>query len=165
MRAIFCLVLIYTSSVKAETPINICGQVSEGVEMAENCRRPGDGGGNGVYVKEFLSCPKAEDILKRREVSSVGSENILARKNQLDEEAFSIHENSEGQSLFKLVPEKNILRSVSARLSSSAGSQGLCSYRGTKSNLNLVIDFPYYSRCKPVNSRLKVGFNCEIAIQ
>jgi hypothetical protein len=166
MKSFLALIIFYTSSVKAVTPIPICGQIVDGVELTENCRRPGDGGGNGVSVKEFLSCPKAEDILKRREVSSIGSENILAKKNQLDEEAYSIHDNSEGDSLsFKLIPEKNILRSVNARLNSSVGGQGLCSYRGSKSNLNLVIDLPYYFRCKPVNSRLKVGFNCEIFIQ
>jgi hypothetical protein len=95
-----------------------------------------------------------------------GSIVELVSKNQLDEEAFSIHDNSDGDSLsFKLVPEKNILRSVSARLNSSMGGQGLCSYRGSKSNLNLVIDLPHYFKCKPVNSRSKAGFNCEIPIQ
>lgn len=166
MKTLIALIIFYTTSAKAETPINICGQIVDGVELRENCRRPGDGGGSGASVKEFLSCPKADDILRRREVSSIGSENIIAKKNQAEEEAFSIHDNSDGDSLsFKLVPEKNILRSVNARLNSSAGGQGLCSYRGSKSNLNLVIDLPYYFRCKPVNSRLKVGFNCEISIQ
>jgi len=165
MRTLIALIIFYTTSAKAVTPINSCGQNVEGVEQLENCWS-GGGGGSRTSVKEFLSCPKADDILRRREVSSIGSENIIAKKNQVEEEAFSIHDNSDGDSLsFKLVPEKNILRSVNARLNSSAGGQGLCSYRGSKSNLNLVIDLPNYFKCKAVNSRLKVGFNCEISIQ
>jgi hypothetical protein len=135
-----------------------------GVSLPLNCRdeysfRLPECNNTTPAIVEFYSCPKAEDILRKREVSSFETENIMAKKNQAEEESFSIPENFENEFLtFRLLPEKNILRSVNARFISGVGH---CSYRGTKKNLSLIMNAGILN-CKAVNSRSKVGFNCQL---
>jgi hypothetical protein len=151
MISVILILSLFSFSSVAMT--DICQNKETGVRI------PGCDSNFEPYVLEFYTCPKAEDILRKKEVSSFESENIMAKKNQAEEESFSISENFENEFLtFKLLPEKNILKSVNARVISGVGH---CSYRGTKKNLSLIMNIGVIN-CKAVNSRSRVGFNCQI---